>query len=393
MSLRQLLQGFLYLIILWNCQSKHTTGEATSQKTICLNMIVKNEVDVIRRSLASCKSLIDYWVIVDTGSTDGTQDAILEFMNDVPGELHERPWKNFGHNRNEALELAKNKSDYILIVDADDILRYESGFTFQDLDKDCYFMYVNDGNNQHKRIQLFNSKLSFEWKGVVHEYLQSPPSFTYEILENISYVYLHDGNRPKNLKMYEENIQILEEALLEDPNNARSVFYLAHSYVSNGNYPKALETFQRRLDLGGWDEEVFLSLLKIANLQQAMNEKPEKIEESYWRAFHYRPVRAESLYYLSEYHNSNRNYEKCYSVSRLGINIPLPNDILMVEKWIYNWGLLLANVIGAWHTGRYDEFFNLCNQLLSKPDLPQNIREMIENALKTALESFPEGLN
>ena len=45
-------------------------------QTICLSMIVKNEVSVIGRCLSSLRPIIDRWVIVDTGSSDGTQDAI-----------------------------------------------------------------------------------------------------------------------------------------------------------------------------------------------------------------------------------------------------------------------------------------------------------------------------
>lgn len=76
-------------------------------------MIVKDEKNVIKRCLASVRDLIDYWVIVDTGSMDGTQEIIRDFLREIPGELHERPWVNFEHNRNGALELARHRADYL----------------------------------------------------------------------------------------------------------------------------------------------------------------------------------------------------------------------------------------------------------------------------------------
>ncbi len=75
-----------------------------TRQTIGLCMIVKNEVSVIERCLASVRPWLDFWLIVDTGSTDGTQAKILEVMADMPGELHERPWRNFGANRTEAIK-------------------------------------------------------------------------------------------------------------------------------------------------------------------------------------------------------------------------------------------------------------------------------------------------
>ncbi len=58
-------------------------------QTVCLSMIVKNEATVIRRCMESVRPIIDYWIIVDTGSTDGTQDVIREHLKDLPGELGE----------------------------------------------------------------------------------------------------------------------------------------------------------------------------------------------------------------------------------------------------------------------------------------------------------------
>jgi glycosyltransferase involved in cell wall biosynthesis len=92
------------------------------KQQVTLSMIVKNEAHVIERCLESVKQFITGWVIVDTGSTDGTQQKIRECMSRIPGNLHERPWRDFGHNRTEALELAKcvEYGEYALVIDADD---------------------------------------------------------------------------------------------------------------------------------------------------------------------------------------------------------------------------------------------------------------------------------
>jgi glycosyltransferase involved in cell wall biosynthesis len=71
-------------------------------------MIVKNEAEVLPRLLSSVKDYIDYYVIVDTGSTDDTIALIRQEMAGygIDGEVHERPWVNFGVNRQQSLELA-----------------------------------------------------------------------------------------------------------------------------------------------------------------------------------------------------------------------------------------------------------------------------------------------
>jgi glycosyltransferase involved in cell wall biosynthesis len=91
---------------------------------LCLNMIVKNEANIIENTLMIIisKVPIDYWVISDTGSTDGTQDIIKSFFNfvGIKGELYEDKWVDFAYNRTKALEYAYNKSKYLMVFDADD---------------------------------------------------------------------------------------------------------------------------------------------------------------------------------------------------------------------------------------------------------------------------------
>src|SRR3990167_6567765 len=91
---------FLFMLV-----SLSLHAAAGVRSNVCLNMIVKNEAHVIERCLESVLPLIDSWVILDTGSTDGTQDVIRNFFaqRGIPGELFESPWVNFAHNRNQGL--------------------------------------------------------------------------------------------------------------------------------------------------------------------------------------------------------------------------------------------------------------------------------------------------
>ncbi|NGX37564.1 MAG: SPBc2 prophage-derived glycosyltransferase SunS [Chlamydiae bacterium] len=347
--------------------------------TICLNMIVKNETKVIRRSLASAKRLIDYWVIVDTGSTDGTQEMIREFMKEIPGELHEREWVDFAHNRNEALQLAKNKGEYVLFIDADEEFTYVEDFVRPYLEKDFYYININHGGSLYKRTHLIKNAYDWKWVGVVHEYIGSPMATTSGTLEGVVNIYRSEGARSSDPEKYKKDARALEKALVTEPENSRNVFYLAQSYRDAGEKELALENYQKRAEMGGWDQEVFWSKYQIGVLQEDLKKDPIAIIQSYTEAFQYRPTRAEPLYRLAHFFRDQSNYLMGYLVASHAASLPRPNDILFVETWVYEYGLLMERSVCAYWIEKYAECLKLAREMLLNPHLPANVRECGES--------------
>lgn len=353
-------------------------------------MIVKNESKLIERCLESVKPLIDYWVIVDTGSDDGTQDIIKEYMKDIPGELHEKPWINFSHNRNEALHLAKEKGDYLLFIDADDVLSYAPNFRRPILTKDAYYLDIQYGGVRYSRVHLARSSLNWCWGGAVHEALFCMDPASYDTLQGVKMVIIGGGSRSADPEKYLKDAKILEAEIEKDPENTRNVFYLAQSYRDAGEYELALREYQKRVALGGWwDQEIFWSLYQIGLIQELLKYPDDLILKSFYKAFEYRPKRIEPLYQLAHYYRTKEIYFLGYLIAKQAIEVQeAPTDFLFVEDWIYDYGLLLEYSICAFWIGKYEEAYRINLQLLNRPNLPAHVVDCVQRNMKFTLEKM-----
>lgn len=360
-------------------------GAASPQphKTICLNMIVKDESEVITRCLSSTLPVIDYWVIVDTGSTDGTQQIIKNYMKEkgVPGELHERPWKNFAHNRNEALEFAKGKADYVFFIDADEYMTYDDDFELPELSKDYYYGTISYAGTLYDRIKLVGNHLDWKYEGVLHEAIAPPYTASFGRIEKMKNVVTTEGARSKDPEKYLKDAKLLESALLDEPNNARYTYYLAQSYRDAGQHEKALKIYEKRISMGGWDQETFIAMLDAARMQETLGMPEEIIITGYSRAFQFRPSRKEPLYYLSNYYRRHGKYDAGFQISKIAMSIPTSKDALFVQTWMDDYGIPLENSICAYWKNDFEECKKVSQQILSKKDLPEDIKTCVENNL------------
>jgi glycosyltransferase involved in cell wall biosynthesis len=252
--------------------------------TVCLNMIVKNEARVIERCLRAALPFIDGWVIVDTGSTDGTQDLIRAILKDKPGELHQRPWKNFGHNRSEAITLAEGKADFILLCDADMTLKINDPEWRPDPARDGYYVRQHRHARFFSNLRLVNGRHTgakrWCYRGATHEFIDSIRSeCNGDTTSTEAIAFWDHADGGSKADKYERDAALLEQKLrdlaahvpardpadsgpglsdteLTEKMKARATFYLAQTYRDMETQPeKALTLYRTRAAMGGWAEE------------------------------------------------------------------------------------------------------------------------------------------
>jgi tetratricopeptide (TPR) repeat protein len=186
--------------------------------------------------------------------------------------------------------------------------------------------------------------MSIEWKcvGVTHEYWDGSGT---DIL-NKDVVYINDiGDGGSKSDKIPIDIRLLEQGIIDEPNNVRYYFYLAQSYKDCGNFKKAISLYKKRISMGGWYEEVWYSYYMISKCYLLLNDS-EKFEQWSLKAFKYRDCRAEPIYFLTKYFRENSQHFKAYHYYLLGKSIKNPeNDLLFIEKEIYEGAFDWENTI------------------------------------------------
>lgn len=338
--------------------------------TVCLSMIVRDESAVIERCLESARGLIDTWVICDTGSVDGTQEMIRRALGDIPGVLYERPWRDFGHNRSELMQLARGTADYLLLLDADMTVTLTEPLPAQ-LTGDSYLLR-HEGEPEYWIKRLVRGDGNWSYVGSTHEYLALDTPEDEQRLQAIVITHHADGGARSD--KLERDARLLKHELAQDAGNARAVFYLAQTYRDLRDLEQAAELYERRAEMGGWQEEVFYSLYQAGVLRAELGDWPHGLT-TLIRAFQYRPARLEPLYELASRLRVREEYETAHLFAARGVGRPMPPDLLFVHRWVYSWGLLFEFSVTSYWTGNARVALRACDQLLKIPELPPNYRE------------------
>ena len=375
---------------------------AHNHNKIILNLMIKNESKIIERCIGRALEYVDAVSILDTGSTDNTVEICNTFLiaSGKPFKVSVEPFKTFGFNRTVSFkktqELCKelkwdaNKT-YAMTVDADMIIKPSPEFKNFELLVPGYTVIQQNGSLKYHNNRFH--QCSYEWKcvGATHEYWSGDPTdkIPYEVffIDDIN-----DGGCKSD--KIERDIRLLTEDLKEDPNNGRTYFYLAQSYKDCGKFEEAIKNYKKRIEVGGWIEEVWHAHYQIAKCYDCLKE-PEEVEAWALRAFKIHPHRAEPLYFLLQYFKNKYEHFKAYQYYLKGKDIPFPkNDLLFVEYPVYEGLFDYENTILScyvFNKTRQDTLNDIVSYINTKQHNIDNVWDNIQYYIEPLVSSIYKG--
>jgi glycosyltransferase involved in cell wall biosynthesis len=294
---------------------------------IALVLMVKDEAPRLPRLLDSVKGLIDCVIALDTGSSDGT----LELLEKIGAHIKRSMFRDFGKSRSELMKFACGKADWLLLLDADMTVRAVVPRPREDLEKrldpnvPAYFLQMGDGMI-YWVPRLVRGDRAWKFEGATHERLVGVERENAIKLPGLVVEHHFDGSSRRT--KFERDLELLLLEHEEHPDNPRTVFYLANTLRDLGERAEALLYYLKRIEMGGWKEEVFVANLEAARIMR----EPSEFVATWLR----RPWRAEPLADLARLYRSRGQTAKAEAVDRVRADIPVPEgDILFVELSAY----------------------------------------------------------
>ena len=187
-----------------------------------------------------------------------------------------------------------------------------------------------------------------------------------------------------------------------NPEDARSVFFLAETSFQLGDFVNARKWYARRVEMGGIDEEAYWAMFRLAASMAELGEPWPDVEDAYLRAWIFRPTRAEALHAIAFRCRVEQRYRLGYLFAQRAAEIPFPEEDLFVLGYfaeIYAWRATDEQAVCAFWIGQHAEAFTLYRRLLARPDIPDPERQRIATnrdysvpAMTEAAAPYPEAL-
>lgn len=343
-----------------------------------LALIARDEEETLPRLLASCVGVFDEVVLTDTGSVDGTVACFEAWAAEQAGvdcRVARFDWcDDFARARQFADD--QLRSEWQVWADCDDeivggvhLREAVAGLPEDAAGLRCAYVYTPGHSLLRERVIRAGRG---RWVGKVHEVKVVDGPLHEIAFDDVRWLHHGDSGseratgRPRAVR----DLELLAAAVKEDPFDRRSVFYLAQTHDDLGHQEQALGWFERRADLGGWEEEVFWSRYRIGVLTAILDDWPGAMA-ALVDAWESRPARLEPLYELCWRLRERGQHRTALAFARAGLDVPPPQDQLFLHRWIHEYGMLIEFSIAAYWAGDAREALAATERLLAMEALPE----------------------
>lgn len=354
---------------------------------LALVMLVKNEAEGIAETVGSCEGVVDAIVILDTGSTDGTQQIIRDTAArmGVPLLLHEEPFVDFSTSRNRALELARDSAIWTLMLSGEEKLTEGAGlrdFLETQGTDDAYHVTYRWGHRlegRSARIVRADSD-DFRYFGRTHEILldsrRAGPGG-----HAPATVHYTPGPIEAKKGRFKEDIRLLRLDATENPGDPRWLFYLAQSHAALGQVEAAHWIYLEvaRIAQGA---RVYEALYRAAQCCKLAGWPLEYRENRLFDAHEALPSRAEPLADLAESFYWARNYERARQCADAARKLSYPTDGLFYDRSAYDYRAHMVAAGVRILAGEHDEAEAILLEVLGVDYLPEEERVRASDYLR-----------
>lgn len=288
----------------------------SSKPFLGLTVVMRNEKENVRRAFGSVKDIIDYWCLVDSGSTDGTIEETEAFFKEngvqpIPeGEtgfgytVYHREWKGYTKSRQEALELCAG-TQWIMKLDMDEEMT-GARWLRQALEQhgdtiDVVYMYIYN----HQRFafpRAWHQRTEARYVYSDHEVpafkSDRQPMIIEPCREHPDHsCYVTHRSKAKPVAKVEGTCALARQDIDKAPEgkDPRMMFYLGRELSAIGKLSEGEYWLRARADMPKtWPEETFFTLLYLGDNLRTQ-ERYEEAIDAWKRAEKILPVAREPL--------------------------------------------------------------------------------------------------
>jgi tetratricopeptide (TPR) repeat protein len=241
----------------------------------------------------------------------------------VPFEIVKVPFENFGQARNASLDACRAGAmdfDFILLADADLELHVEPNASVaRQLEYPAHQILQRAAGGTRVRARADRaSRPAGKYVGVSHEVLDVGYRGRHALKSGTS----SSTRAAKDMSAkHQKDVELFTEEVKKRPDDTRSTFDPANALYWLGRHEEAIRWYRRRIELGGWQEEVFYSHYRIPRCMLALEREADFFHQRLL-AFDAFPDRAEPLHLLAARCMETKRHRLGYHLASIAAGVP-----------------------------------------------------------------------